>query len=347
MAPTPSTPSGAGGADLPTTTADKILALVLRHLTTAAAAPLPHRRRASANANTVPESYGLPNSPPPGIVAAIVIGSVAAFLFALWVIYFCINFGVPGRQVWSDRGSVTNVTTATSVVSASRRRKRSTVRRSRSLSRSRSRSRVTSGTIMTNAGPAAAAAAVIAAENARRSRSGGRRFLKVKKSRRTRSGSGPDMVEVRKSGGAPAGGGRGGRYAYHNPNEDQIIVEEEMTDRSALGGGYEASSIRSRSRSRPPMRMPGEMPPRGIPVTMGPGGGRPGAPLPRSRAAGPGEGRPPRAVPSSVMSSEDYSHSESESEDDEIVVMEENSTPPRSRRGGGSGGGGGGRRDRR
>jgi len=343
MAPTLSTlkgAGGAGGADLPTSTADGVLALVLRHLT--AAIPLPHRRRASANANTVPESYGLPNSPPPGIVAAIVLGSVAAFLFALWVIYFCINFGVPGRQVWSDHGSVTNVTTATSVVSASRRRKRSTVRRSRSLSRSRSRSRVTSGTVMTNAGPAAAAAAVIAAENSRRNRSGGRRFLKVKKTRRTQSGSGPDMVEVRK-GGVSAGGGRGGRYAYHNPNEDQIIVEEEMTDRSALGGGYEASSIRSRSRSRPPMRMPGDMPPRGIPVTMGPGGGRPGAPLPRSRAAGPGDSRPPRAVPSSVMSSEDYSHSESESEDDEIVVMEENSTPPRSRRGGG----GGGRKDRR
>ncbi|KAH7030880.1 uncharacterized protein B0I36DRAFT_115239 [Microdochium trichocladiopsis] len=352
MAPTSGLSTGDSDSDGSISSSSNTVHLLLRRLTDSLApdhnsknngaflGSLRNLHRATSGVDTVPEGYGLPNSPPPGTVAGIVVGSVAAFLFVLWVIYFCLNFGLPGRQVWSERGSVTNM--SRSVVSTRRRDERS-------------RSRAT-GTVITNAGPAAAAAAVIAVEGARRSRSRGG-VLKMKKKQhrhhhsRSRSRSPPRMVEVRREtstrrvaetstrrvaenrrsggGGGGGGGGRGGRYAYHNPNEDQIIVEEEMTDRSALGYGG-ASSVRSRSRSR------GPMPPRGVPVVMAPG-------VRGGGGAGPGRGgagAPPRVVPSSILSSEDYSHSETESEDeDEIVVMEENSTPPRSRRGG--------RRDRR
>ncbi|KXJ92232.1 hypothetical protein Micbo1qcDRAFT_162399, partial [Microdochium bolleyi] len=140
--------------------------------------PQTHERRATAGVGTIPEGYGLARSPPPGVVAGIVVGSVAAFLFALWVLYFCINFGVPGRPVESVYGGGTATNPSMSVVS-----------------RHRSRSRRRTGTVITAGGPAAAAAAVIAVEGARRSRKSKHRSRSRSLSR---SRSRPAMMEVRR-----------------------------------------------------------------------------------------------------------------------------------------------------
>ena len=53
-----------------------------------------HRRQEIV---AIPNTYGdLNNSPPPGTVVGIVLGSVAAFVFVLWLFYLCFN-ARPGR----------------------------------------------------------------------------------------------------------------------------------------------------------------------------------------------------------------------------------------------------------
>ncbi|KAH9908785.1 hypothetical protein F4778DRAFT_718702 [Xylariomycetidae sp. FL2044] len=55
--------------------------------------PLLHAR-AATNVDTVPETYGRgPFGPGAGTVVGITLGSVAGFLFVLWVIYACVNLG--------------------------------------------------------------------------------------------------------------------------------------------------------------------------------------------------------------------------------------------------------------
>ena len=61
--------------------------------------------RALEGADTVPQGYGnAPFGPEPGVVAGIVLGSVAGFLLLLAFIYWCINIGQGPRMV--EEGSV-------------------------------------------------------------------------------------------------------------------------------------------------------------------------------------------------------------------------------------------------
>ncbi|KAI8944919.1 hypothetical protein F4801DRAFT_570099 [Xylaria longipes] len=61
--------------------------------------------RAYVGAQTVPQGYGnAPFGPDPGIVAGIVLGSVAGFLLSLALVYWCINLG-QGPRV-REEGSV-------------------------------------------------------------------------------------------------------------------------------------------------------------------------------------------------------------------------------------------------
>ncbi|KAI1365476.1 hypothetical protein F5Y08DRAFT_173944 [Xylaria arbuscula] len=63
------------------------------------------RPRALEGATTVPQGYGnAPFGPEPGVVAGIVLGSVAGFLLLLAFIYWCINIGQGPRMV--EEGSV-------------------------------------------------------------------------------------------------------------------------------------------------------------------------------------------------------------------------------------------------
>ncbi|KAI1342324.1 hypothetical protein F5Y15DRAFT_372324 [Xylariaceae sp. FL0016] len=77
--------------------------------------------RLATDVSTVPEGYGRsPSGPDAGTIVGIVLGSVAAFLIALWLIYWCVNLGRPGGTVL-ETGSVSGRTgpapAASSVVS--------------------------------------------------------------------------------------------------------------------------------------------------------------------------------------------------------------------------------------
>ncbi|KAI9794481.1 MAG: hypothetical protein M1833_000394 [Piccolia ochrophora] len=81
----------------------------------------------------IPKSYSEQTSgPAPGTVVGIVFGSVAGFLFLLWLIYLCFNSGARGSIVGEEdvivrehRGSRTSRRTETVEVSRSRSRSRS------------------------------------------------------------------------------------------------------------------------------------------------------------------------------------------------------------------------------
>ncbi|KEY71473.1 hypothetical protein S7711_03539 [Stachybotrys chartarum IBT 7711] len=75
-----------------------------------AAALLPPRQNDdSDDFHAIPADYGeLDSSPSPGVVAAIVIGSVAAFLLVLFLVYYGLNFGAPVAAAYD--GASTYVT---------------------------------------------------------------------------------------------------------------------------------------------------------------------------------------------------------------------------------------------
>ncbi|CAJ2513645.1 Uu.00g017640.m01.CDS01 [Anthostomella pinea] len=64
--------------------------------------------RAATNVDTVPQGYGqTPFGPDAGTVVGIVLGSVAGFLFLLWLIYMVVNLG-NGPSAVVETGSVRN-----------------------------------------------------------------------------------------------------------------------------------------------------------------------------------------------------------------------------------------------
>ncbi|KFA67696.1 hypothetical protein S40285_00990 [Stachybotrys chlorohalonatus IBT 40285] len=82
------------------------LSLVLRRAT---ALLSPRQNADSDDFHAIPADYGeLDSSPSPGVVAAIVIGSVAAFLVVLFLVYYGLNFGAPVAAAYD--GASTYVT---------------------------------------------------------------------------------------------------------------------------------------------------------------------------------------------------------------------------------------------
>ena len=78
--------------------------------------PPPSIRIRDAPGGSVPTTYGaLYSSPHPGIVAGIVLASIAAYLLVIWVIYTCLNIAPPvhGDAVSTYLGGESVVTLST------------------------------------------------------------------------------------------------------------------------------------------------------------------------------------------------------------------------------------------
>jgi hypothetical protein len=87
---------------------------------------LQQRQQSTDTTTTIPSYYGsLTSGPDPGAVAGITLGSVAAFILLLWLVYTCINLGNPNS---GSNDTSTVVTEGTGSV-YTRRRQRSRSRR--------------------------------------------------------------------------------------------------------------------------------------------------------------------------------------------------------------------------
>ncbi|KAK7927165.1 hypothetical protein PG985_004163 [Apiospora marii] len=89
--------------------------------------------RLATGVSTVPQGYGAPSGPEPGVVVGIVLGSIAGFLLLLWLIYTCVNLS-------NSRKTNTIVETEGSMVSSSVMTRKSRKHRRSRQHHSRSRS---------------------------------------------------------------------------------------------------------------------------------------------------------------------------------------------------------------
>lgn len=92
--------------------------------------------RLATSVSTVPQGYGAPSGPEPGVVAGIVLGSIAGFLLVLWLIYACVNLSNSRNTnvIVESEGSMVSSSVMTRK-SRKHRRSRQPQSRSRSVGR--------------------------------------------------------------------------------------------------------------------------------------------------------------------------------------------------------------------